>query len=145
MGSKTRVRLHRHPRRKARSQLVLLLAAGAALGVLGGLQVAGMIDRAAAGGMFGAPLLPPVQPTVARPREEDRGMGAAIAAALHADEPADCRAFEPRHQAGCRAYVQDRSRSAELFGPPASPPMANASTVADVDPAGLPPWPATLD
>ena len=145
MGSKTRVRLHRNSRSKARPQLALLLAAGAALGVLGGLQVAGLIDRAAAGGMFGAPLLPPVEASVAKPREEDREMGAALAAALHADEPADCRAFEPRHQAGCRSYVEDRSRAPGLFDRPASALTANVTAVADRDPAGMPAWPATLD
>ena len=145
MGSKTRVRLQRNSRPKARPQLALLLAAGAVLGVLGGLQVAGMIDRASAGGVFGAPLSPPAEARIEKPRQEDREMGAALAATLHADEPADCRDFEPRHRAGCRAYVQDRSRGPGLFDPPAPGQTANLSAVADADPAGMPAWPATFD
>src|SRR5688572_32438868 len=108
MGSKVAMRLLRRSRRMARPHFLVLLMAGAAVGVLGGLQVAGMIERAGAGGMFGGTPLPPAEVRSVKPSEQDRLMGAALAAALGADQLSDCRSLEPRHQAGCRSYLQQR-------------------------------------
>ena len=116
MGSKMAMRLVRRSRRMARSRLLVLLLAGMAVGILGGLQVAGMIERAGAGGMFGGSLLPPAEVRSAKPSEQDRLMGAALAAALGADQLSDCRSLEPRHQAGCRAYLQQRESRDDILG-----------------------------
>ena len=72
-------------------------------------------------------------------------MGVALAAAIHADEPADCRSLAPRHQAGCRTYLayrRARETDADPFGPlsangPGPGSASNDSTAAD--------WRAALD
>ncbi len=110
------MRLVRRSPRIARPRLLVLLLAGLAVGILVGLQVAGMIERAGAGGMFGGLPLPPVEVPSAKPSEQDRLMGAALAAALGADQLSDCRSLEPRHQAGCRAYLQQRESRDDILG-----------------------------
>ena len=110
------MRLLRRSRRMARPHFLVLLMAGAAVGILGGLQVAGMIERAGAGGMFGGSLLPPVEVRSAKPGEQDRLMGAALAAALGVDQLSDCRSLEPRHQAGCRSYLEQRESRDDILG-----------------------------
>ena len=116
MGSNIPMRLARRSRRIARPRLLVLLLAGLSVGIIGGLQVAGMIERAGAGGMFGGALPTPVEVRGAKPSEQDRLMGAALAAALGVDQLSDCRSLAPRHQAGCRAYLQQRESGDDLLG-----------------------------
>ena len=124
----------RHARRFVRARLVPLMAGGVIVGALAGLQVGGMIDRAGAGGLFGAAPPTRVEPIGEKPREEDREVGAALAAATHADDPADCRAFERRHRDGCLDFVRDGQADADLFDPPAA---GTTNTASD--------WPAAFD
>ncbi len=111
------------------------MAGGVIVGALAGLQVAGMIDRAGAGGLFGAAPSTLAEPIGEMSREEDREVGAALAAATHADDPADCLAFERRHRDGCLDFVQDGQADADLFDPPPAGGTTNTA----------PDWPAAFD
>ena len=130
------------PRRRA-PRWPLLLATGLGLGTLGGLYAERAIERAGAGGLFGPPPLPPsVAPAAQKVSEEDRIMGAALAAALGADAPADCHALDSRHQRGCRDYLASRSRGDELFD---SSAIANQAALDRAERASAFDWPATFD
>lgn len=115
----------------------MLIGAGAAVGIAAGLQVSAMIDRAGTGGLFGGPVALPVEARRVKPSAEDRAMGAALAAAVGADEAADCRTFDPRHRAGCADYVADRSRDRSEAPPAAADPRAERAAATD--------WPAAFD
>jgi hypothetical protein len=127
--------LRRPPKpRRLISRWPLLLAIGLGLGTLAGLYVEKAIERAGAGGQFAAPVPPPLAPAAAKPPEEDREAGAALAAAIRADDPADCRALDSRHRSGCRDFVAQRARGEAMFDAPGSANQATASQ-----------WPATFD
>jgi hypothetical protein len=135
------MRIQRQAWRTGRSRLLLLLVAGVVLGTLGGFQIARMIERAGMSGLFGGPVAAPAEYRPEKPTEEDRSMGLALAAAMAADELADCRSLAPRHRAGCRDYVEDRRRRGPIAGDepalPAAPSSNSASAPDD--------WPARLD
>ena len=126
-----------------RPRFLILLFAGAGVGLLAGLQVANMIQHAGAGGMFGGSALQPAEYRSEKPTEEDRQMGVALAAAMGADEHSDCRALAPRHWDGCRSYLRERREWLGVFEPVVPPagndrrPETNAASAAG--------WPAALD
>ncbi len=86
-----------------------ILALGAALGLFASIQVVALIRDARSIGTFGAAPSPPaVAPKAAKPTEEEQAMARALAVAIGAQTIEDCRAVEPRHRQGCRAYVERR-------------------------------------
>ena len=121
-------------------RLILLVAAGIAVGTLAGFQVAAIIDRAGIGTTGHAAVPLSTERPVGKTGEEDRAMGAALAAALHADEVADCVTLEPRHRAGCRDHVAERARAPRMFE---ALPRAEANGLAER--ASATDWPAAFD
>ena len=131
----------------ARPSLLVLLLAGLAVGILAGLQVAGLIERAGAVGMFGGARLPPVEVRGAKPSEQDRLMGAALAAALGVDQLSDCRSLGTRHQAGCRAYLQQRESRDDILGTFVPPWTGNelAPVASENGSSAAADWPVVFD
>lgn len=140
------MRLRRHSGKALRHRLIIFLLAGALVGMLGGLQIAGLIERAGVGGSFGGTQASPTEYRDEKPTEEDRSMGAALAAAS-ARRVEDCRAFAPRHQSGCRAYFLERRSEAVLFESVPSPRAGNQVQPASFRPERSPPapWSDTTD
>ena len=119
---------------------MLLMAAGAAVGTAAGFQVAAVIDRAGFGLPSGEAVPVPLDAAGEKPREEDRAMGSALAAAMRAESLTDCLTLEPRHRAGCRDFLADRaSESAILPAPQLSEANGSAGRASRTD------WPAELD
>ena len=121
-------------------RLILLIAAGAAVGTAAGFQIAAVIDRAGFGLPSGAAVPGPLDAAGEKPREEDRAMGSALAAAMRAESPTDCLTLEPRYRSGCRDFVEDRANeSAMLPAPELSETNGSGGRASRTD------WPAELD
>ena len=95
----------RFPRPAWPKRSTLILVSGLALGVIAAIHVVALIRDARSSGMFGPPPVVAVEPVDAQRAEEDPAMDAALAAAVGARHPEDCRALAPRYRRGCLDYV----------------------------------------
>ena len=136
--------LQRRPTRIRRG-FILVLAAGAIFGTFGGLQIRDRIRQAGFTGMFDDTIPAPAAVASEKQTEEELAIGAALAAQLKVESPADCRNLSLRYRSGCRAYLRERRMRDDIFGPL---PREHQGNWLDAALDGVPPaaeWPAALD